>query len=250
MSFYQPASTLNYRFGSVLSSFIQEEGLPFSSVLSEERIEQVFRETDGSFADAEDDAVDTPAITLWAFLSQVFFKGEQRSCLAAVSRVAVFLVALGQKACSKNTGACCRARAKIPTAAVRQLAIKATATAEQNLPEEYLWLGRHVKIVDGFTVSMPDTVEDQQEYPQAATQKAELGFPLARGGALFSLATGMALDLELGPYSGKQTGAMALFRKLMGRLESGDIVLADCNYCSYFMIALLWELKVDFVGRC
>lgn len=249
MSVYQTGSTPKYRFRSVLSSFLQQEGLPFSGVLSEERIEQVFREADASFADAEEDAVYTPAVTLWAFLSQVLFKAEQRSCLAAVSRVMVFLVAMGQKACSKNTGAYCRARAKIPTAVIRQLATEAAATAEKNLPEEILWLGRRVKLVDGFTVSMPDTVENQKEYPQAATQKPGLGFPLARCVALFSLATAMALDLAMGPYQGKQTGETALFREMLAGLESGDIVLADCYYCSYFMIILLAELGVDFVVR-
>jgi hypothetical protein len=249
VSVYQTRSTPKYRFRSVLSSFLQQEGLPFSSVLSEERIEQVFREADTSFADAEPEAVYTPAITLWAFLSQVLFKAEQRSCLAAVSRVLVFLVAIGQKACSKNTGAYCRARAKIPTAVIRQLATETAATAEKNLPEELLWLGRRVKMADGFTVSMPDTVKNQEQYPQAATQKPGLGFPLARCVALFSLATGMALDLEMGPYSGKRTGETALFREMLARLESGDIVLADCYYCSYFMIALLKELLVDCVFR-
>jgi hypothetical protein len=240
---------LKDRFQFVLSSFLQQEGLPFSSVLSEERIEQVFDEADASFAKDEEDAVYTPAVTLWAFLSQVLFKAEHRSCLAAVSRVTVFLVALGQRACSKNTGAYCRARAKIPTAVIRQLATEAAATAEKILPEEWLWQGRHVKVVDGFTVSMPDTVKNQEAYPQPSTQKPGVGFPLARCVTLFSLATGMALELEIGPYQGKKTGETALFRAMMGRLETGDIVLADCYYCSYFMIALLMELKVDFVVR-
>jgi hypothetical protein len=249
VSVYQNAAPLKYRFSSVLSSFLQQEGLPFSLVLSEQRIEEVFREADDSFADPEDDAVYTPAITLWAFLSQVLFSGAQRSCLAAVSRVAVFLVALGEKSCGKNTGAYCRARARIPTAAVRQLATEAAAGAEQILPEECLWRGRHVKIVDGFTVSMPDTVANQEEYPQASTQKPGLGFPLARCVALFSLASAMACDLEIGPYSGKATGETALFRKLLPRLKIGDILLGDRYFCSFFMIALLKELKVDCVLR-
>jgi hypothetical protein len=240
VSVYQTPSPLKYRFCSVLSSFLQQPGLPFSSVLSEERIEEVFREADASFADDDEDSVYTPAVTLWAFLSQVLFKAEQRSCLAAVSRVAVFLVALGQKACSKNTGAYCRARAKIPTAVVRQLTIESAGGAEKRLPEECLWQGRHVKLVDGFTVSMPDTVQNQAEYPQASTQKRGLGF---------SLATGMGLDLEIGPYSGKQTGETALFRKMMAGLESNDIIVGDCYFCSYFMICLLKELKVDVVLR-
>jgi putative transposase len=161
VSVYHPASTLKNRFQLVLSSFLQQEGLPFSSVLSQQRIEQVFDEADASFAQDEGNPVYTPAVTLWAFLSQVLFKAEQRSCLAAVSRVMTFLVALGGKACSKNTGAYCRARAKIPTAVIRQLTTESAASAEKNLPEEFLWLGRHVTLVDGFTFSMPDTAKNQ-----------------------------------------------------------------------------------------
>lgn len=249
MSVYRAASTLKDRFPLVLSSFLQGEGLPFSDILSAERIDQVFDEAGASFAEDEENAVYTPAVTLWAFLSQVLFKGEQRSCLAAVSRVMVFLVALGQKACSKNTGAYCRARAKLPTAAIRQLTTEGAASAETRLADECLWQGRHVKLVDGFTLSMPDTPENQAEYPQPPAQQPGIGFPLARCVVLLSLATAMTADLEIGPYSGKETGETALLRKLLARLESGDILLADCYYCSYFMICLLKELGVDFIVR-
>jgi hypothetical protein len=249
VSVYRAASTLKDRFPLVLSSFLQGEGLPFSDILSAERIDQVFDEAGASFAEDEENAVYTPAVTLWAFLSQVLFKGKQRSCLAAVSRVMVFLVALGQKACSKNTGAYCRARAKLPTAAIRQLTTEGAASAETRLADECLWQGRHVKLVDGFTLSMPDTPENQAEYPQPPAQQPGIGFPLARCVVLLSLATAMTADLEIGPYSGKETGETALLRKLLARLESGDILLADCYYCSYFMICLLKELGVDFIVR-
>ena len=188
-------------------------------------------------------------MTLWAFLSQVLFKAEQRSCLAAVSRVLVLLVALGRPPCAKNTGAYCRARAKIPTRVIRGLATRTADRAERRLPEAWLWRGRHVQLVDGFTVSLPDTPANQKAYPQAKTQKPGVGFPIARCVVLLSLATGMAADLEIGPYAGKESGETALLRALLGRLHDGDVVLADRHYCSYFMIALLLALRVDFVVR-
>jgi putative transposase len=250
VSVYQAPSSWKDRFQLIRSSFLQAEGLPFSSVLSEERIEEVFGpSTSDQVTDGEQKSVYTVAITLWAFLSQILFKDEHRSCRAAVSRVSTLLVTQGHQACSKNTGAYCRARAQLPTAGIRQLGIEAARNAEQELPEEWLWLGRHVKMADGFTVSMPDTVENQETFPQHATQKQGLGFPLARCVALFSLATGMALDLEIGPYTGKETGETALLRKMLPGLASGDILLADCYYCSYFMIALLMALNVDCVLR-
>ncbi len=53
----------------------------------------------------------------------------------------------------------------------------------------------------------------------------------------------------MGPYAGKHSGEPALFRTLLGSLESGDIVLADRYYASYWMIALLRERGVDSLFR-
>jgi hypothetical protein len=49
---------------------------------------------------------------------------------------------------------------------------------------------------------------------------------------MLSLATGMACDLAIAPYQGKQTGETALFRQLMGRLRWGDIVVSDRYRCT------------------
>jgi len=113
MSFYHPDRSLPRRFGLVQASFLQIEGLPFAEVLSEDEIQQAFADEGVDFAQEEDE-IYTPPLTLWAFLSQVLHKGEQRSCVAAVSRVLVLLVAPGREPCSKNTGAYCRTRAKLP----------------------------------------------------------------------------------------------------------------------------------------
>jgi hypothetical protein len=47
--------------------------------------------------------------------------------------------------------------------------------------------GRHVKLADGTTVSMPDTPENQEVYPQQAAQQEGLEFPVARMVPLFRL---------------------------------------------------------------
>jgi hypothetical protein len=51
-------------------------------------------------------------------------------------------------------------------------------------------------------VSMPDTQSVQHAYPQSATQAAGLGFPLARIGALISLATGAVLAYQVAARKG------------------------------------------------
>ncbi len=86
MSFYKQARSLPKRFRLVLASFLKRPGLPFADALTEEAIQKAFDEEDAGFAD-DQEAVYTPAITLWAFLSQVLFKDEQRSCVSATNRL-------------------------------------------------------------------------------------------------------------------------------------------------------------------
>ena len=248
MSFYKQTRSLQKRFRLVLASFLQRPGLPFSDALTEDAIQKAFDDEGAGFAE-DQEAVYTPAITLWAFLSQVLFKDEQRSCVAAVARVIVLLVALRRGPCSSNTGAYCRARGKLSETVIRRLAVDLADGCERQLDEPRLWHGRHVQLVDGTTVSMPDTPENQEAYPQARTQRKGLGFPVARVVVLLSLATGMLTDMAMGPCTGKETGETALLRQLFGRFRPGDILLGDRYFCSYFMIALLQELGVDFVTR-
>jgi hypothetical protein len=248
MSIYRKKPCLSRRFGLSLASFLQKDGLPFSAVLPEERIEEVFAEEEAEFAQ-EDDDVYTPSVTLWASLSQVLHKEEQRSCLAAVARVLVLLVTLGREPCAKNSGAYCRARAKMSEVVLQRLTTDLSAGCEQAVPKRWLWHSRHVLLVDGTTASMPDTPENQSEYPQHTAQQPGLGFPIVRLVVLLSLATAMVWDMTLGPYAGKETGEPALFHQLLEGVDPHTILLADRYYCSYFLIALALLGRRDFVVR-
>ena len=54
------------------------------------------------------------------------------------------------------------------------------------------------KLIDGTTVSAPDTQKNQRAYPQSRSQKPGCGFPLIRLVGVFSLATGVLLDYAKG----------------------------------------------------
>jgi len=235
-------------FRCISLSFLNAPGLPFAEVLPEEDIQQVFDEEGVRFGQ-DDDAVYTPAVTLWAFLSQVLFNDKHRSCLAATARVATLMVALGLGRCSDNTGAYCRARRKIPAVVIQRLALQVADRAEASVPTQWLWMNKHVHLVDGVTVSGPDTPANQAAFPQPNAQKPGLGFPVIRMVVLLSLATAMIGGAAMGPYSGKVTGETALLRQLFDRLQPGDVLLGDRYFCSYFMIALLVEQGVDVVTR-
>jgi len=238
-------------FAFTRRSFLQQDGLPFADLLAEETLQQIHREAGLPLPDEQADqgVIYTTPVTLWAFLSQVLHAKEQRSCVAAVARVIVLCVALGREPCSDDTGAYCRARARLPLALIQRATYHVAEQAEAQVPEAWLWKRRHVHLLDGTTVSTPDTPSLQAEYPQPSSQKPGLGFPLLRMVVLLSLTTAMIQGMALGPYAGKETGETALFRQLLGRLKPSDVVLADRYFCSYFMIAMLLALGVDVVFR-
>ena len=120
---------------------------------------------------------------------------------------------------------------------------------EQQAPDGWLWKGRHAKLVDGFTFTMPDTLQNQAEYPQQKSQPEGVGLPIARATVILSLATACVIDLAIGPYSGKETGETALLRKLLGSFVSGDVAVMDRYYCSFMMIALLLGRNVEVCAR-
>jgi len=243
-SLYQ--STSNMSWPQVLAPFFTSLGLPFANILSAEDIRQAFADAKVSFG-ATYNTIFTPAITLWAFLSQV--PDKTKSCRAAVLRVLAFLVAQGRPVCSAVTGAYCRARAKIPAGVLRRLALLVGRRLEAAAPKEWLWRGRSVKLVDGTTVDTPDTPDNQKVYPQSPNQQSGLGFPLIRMVVLLSLATAGLQGMAMGPYSGKETGETALLRQLLGELTAGEVLLADRYYCSYWLVALAWQRGVEVVFR-
>jgi hypothetical protein len=103
----------------------------------------------------------------------------------------------------------------------------------------WLWKGRHVYLFDGTTVTMPDTRENQQAYPQVYNQKPGLGFPIARLGALNSMACGAVVNLGFCQYAGKGQGEVSLLRRLWDSLRRGDILLTDAllaNWANFVML--------------
>ena len=217
--------------------------LPFHDLLEPDTVAQVLEDNQVTFRDR----IFTPLVTLWTFLSQVL--SPDHSCREAVARLIAFRVARGQKPCGPETGSYCKARQRLPLKVVTDLARGTAEQLDEKTQDSLTWKGRSVQLVDGSTVSMPDTKANQAAFPQPSSQKSGLGFPLARLVAVISLATGAVRELALGPYQGKETGETALFRSLWDRFRAGDIILGDRYFASFFGIAPLRKRGIDGVFR-
>lgn len=239
-SYTDPARRPTFR--SVLGTLGQGGSFPLSDLLTPEQIQQACDDEGVRFA-GSDRHVWTPALTLWALLSQCL--SDSKSCVAAVARSLVLRVGLGLPPCSEATGAFCKARAKLPVPLLRRLAARLGGELERQAPAAWRWKGRRVLLADGTTVSGPDTPANQAEYPQPKTQKPGLGFPLIRLVVLLGFATAALIDAAAGPWSGKERGETALLRQLLGGIEKGDVLVADRGACSYWLMAELLERGAD-----
>jgi Transposase DDE domain len=235
--------TLASQVESLQRQFAQAPGLPFADLLPADLVTRLVQEQEVVFHDR----VYPPLVTLAMFLSQC--QDADPSQAQAVSRLIAHRVAQRKRACSSKTGAYSKARKRLPEKLLTDLTRHTGKQLMTQAPVGWSWHGRHVKIVDGSTASMPDTKANQEEYPQMSCQKPGIGFPILRFLVIFSLAVGTVLDAALCPYKGKQTSELALFRRLHESIDEGDVVLGDRHFCSFFEVADLKQRGADVVLR-
>ena len=119
--------------------------------------------------------------TFWGFLYQVLHRNC--TCRKALRHIQAILASRGQGPISSNTGGYSRARGRLPFDLLQRLRHSVAAYAQRILPKaEELWFGLRPLIIDGTTVTLPDTKKNQQAYPQSRKQKPGCGFPLMRLG--------------------------------------------------------------------
>jgi hypothetical protein len=228
---------------ALVRQFVQVGGLPFADVLSAEHLHQALAACQVTYRDR----VFAPLVTVATFLSQAL--DPDHSMRQAVARLLAHRAALRLPPCSPGTTAYGKARQRLPEAVFAELTRRTGRDLLLDAPARWCWRGRDVKVVDGTTLSMPDTPANQKAYPQPASQRPGLGFPVLRLVALFSLAVGAVLDVAVGPWKGKHTGEPSLFRTLHHHLAEGDVLLADRYFCGYVHLALVLRRGADVVMR-
>jgi len=186
----------------------------------------------------------SPNRIFWLFLSQVL--SPDGSCREALRSFLAWLASEQGKVASVRTAGYCKARAKLPLKDIQKLNTQIVRKVSVMETAVDLWCGRSVKVIDGSSVSMPDTQRNQSAWPQTRSSRPGCGFPVMRLVAIFSLASGAMLALAGGSL---HVGERTLFRKLWRFLRPGDVALGDRGFCSYVNFFLLAARGVDCVTR-
>lgn len=154
----------------------------------------------------------------------------------------------GNIACSKvrhladenfSATAYCQARARLPRELFDQLLKRSSSATNQHVnTHDDRWHGHRVHHLDGTNFSMPDTPQLQKHFGQPGQQAPGCGFPVAHLLARFSAATGMVLDITASPM---RTHDMAKVADTQEHLQDGDLIIADCAFCTYAHLALVLQ---------
>lgn len=224
---------------SIIEKLKVEQGLPFKKLIPNEVMNQ-------ALADLEyRNGYYTPDITIASLLSQAL--DEDQSLQASVLRLIASKVAANEEPPSANTSAYSQSRTRLPVEVLETLSEQTAINTTAEIVSQWTWRERSTKLIDGSTLSMPDTEANQKEYPQPKSQKEGVGFPLARFLVVICFVTGVVLKFAMAAFSGKETGEHALLRQVLDSFDSGDIVLGDAYFPSFFLVCELIKRGVDFV---
>lgn len=184
-----------------------------------------------------------PLVTLGLFVEQVI--GCDSACQDATGRALSWRTSLGLSASTLNTGPYCKARQRLPLPLIEQL----TQDVAHQAATDACGGDRRVLLIDGTTVSMPDTPELQHFFPQNHQQRAGVGFPLARIVGVVSLSSACVLHWRVSACEGPHSHESQQVWSFLDYFRPGDIVVADRAYASYFLLAALKQRGIDFVIR-
>jgi len=179
--------------------------------------------------------------TFWAFFSQII--DADGGCAEVVKKLKTYLAVNGDRTLSVSTGSYCKSRKKLVESELEKILKHTSGSFHVNSADQPL-SGRRVIVVDGTGLSMPDTPENQAEWPQISSQKTGCGFPTMRLLGCFDLATGTILSYALGS---KKSHELPLLRQQQDAFEEGDIFLGDKGFCSFYDVEWLRKKGSDSV---
>src|SRR5204862_4441373 len=138
----------------------------------------------------------------------------------------------------------CRARRRLPLAALQQLLRESSAALRRELAdgaatgESTRWRGRRTYLVDGSSTIVPDEPALRRRFGQPSGRDPGCGFPVPKVLGLFDAMTGLLVELSAFALFVHEHARVWLLHPL---LQAGDVLVGDRGFCSYAQLALLAE---------
>jgi hypothetical protein len=182
--------------------------------------------------------------TYWCFIWQMLQRNA--SCRAVVQQLLAMFALEGRPALDAASSAYCQARARLPEPLL-QAALRASAqAADHRVAPSAALQGRVVKVMDGTSLALPDTAQNQAAYPQPASQQPGCGFPRLNLLVVWSARSGTVRDHARGDLHASEMG---LLHQVAPTLAPQDIVIYDRAAGHFMACALLTARGVDLISR-
>jgi hypothetical protein len=171
-------------------------------------------------------------LVFWSFLWQIAQTGA--ACREAIRQAQILCLRAHRPLPPDQTSPYCQARAKLPLQVLEDIHQGLVAEAQVAMAPRDLWLGHHVLVIDGTTVTLPDTPANQQAYPQLTVQAPGCGLPIMRLLAAFSLATGLVTTWATGHWRQHE---LHLLQRLWKGWRPGEVLLGDRGFSGWAILA-------------
>ena len=168
----------------------------------------------------------------WAWLAQVLDKNA--SCQKALGLIQSWCQASKLPIPSSDTSSYCKARGRVDIEFLQAIHERICASLASRTRPSDLWQGFTLKAIDGSSVQLMDTAENQAEYPQPSEQKPGCGFPTMGIVGLLNISNGAWEHFHACKFTQHDSKSAVA---LLPHLGSNDLLLADRAFCTYELIA-------------
>jgi hypothetical protein len=187
----------------------------------------------------------TPLKTICMSIKQVL--SSDKSGANAIAGINIGRFLKEKSAVCPNTGSYIKAKQRLREETLYELVKSIGRSSSKKTHLDWGFHGRDVKVFDGTTLSLSDTQANNAQYPKHSNKNKDIGYPLVRLLAVFSVITGSVVDYALEATKGKGTGEVTLLRSILDCINEGDIAIGDALFCNYFLANDLINMKVDFI---
>jgi len=182
--------------------------------------------------------------TWWGFLWQMLH--GHATCRQVVGQFQAQLLLAGRRPVDDDNSGYCQARARLPEPLLVAALHASAQAADRRVAPDPAWHGRVVKVIDGTTLTLPDSPENRTVYPQPTSQKPGVGLPQLHLLVVWSAGGGGVLDHVRGP---SRDSELCLLHRLLPTLAPQDIVIYDRAAGHYVGCALLRAHQADLISR-
>lgn len=140
-----------------------------------------------------------------------------------------------------------KARKRLPLDFFKMISDKVINYFRKQYADRSGWKGFQVKIVDGVTLTLPESKELRSKFGSRKNQKSKSSAPVqAKLVGLFYAFTGICEGFAIGSLRlGEKTGLL----KVLALLKAGDLLIGDRGFVGYELFWAVIKSKADFLFR-